>query len=202
VQTSLNRRLQQTGQRALQHAISSNGGSGGAFVAMNPQNGQVYAMGSLPSYDPSVFNGNLTEAQCDQLTGATSGEPLLNRAIQSAGPVGSTFKAITATAPLSSGLWSTSSIFDDAGQFCVGTGAVQQCRHNSGHAVDGSLDLVSALRVSSDDFFYNLGAIINADPNTHPNGGPLDTWASEFGIGRRAGIDLPDASSAARGDAA
>jgi hypothetical protein len=53
----------------------------------------------------------------------------------------------------------------------------QQCRHNSGYAVDGSLDLIHALRFSSDDFFYNLGARSNADPATHPDGGPLDTWA-------------------------
>ena len=50
----------------------------------------------------------------------------------------------------------------------------QQCRHNAGHAVDGSLDVVNALRVSSDDFFYNLGARTNADPGAHPNGGPLE----------------------------
>jgi penicillin-binding protein 2 len=188
---SLNAQLQRAGQNALQESMGLNSSPGGSFVAMNPDTGAVYAMGSLPSYDPSVFTGNLSQAKYDQLKSPNSGDPLLNRATQSVGPTGSTFKPITATAALESGLWSTSSIFDDTGQFCVGTGGAEQCRHNSGHAVDGSLDIVNALRVSSDDFFYNLGAVTNADPNTHPNGGPLDQWASKYGIGRRTGIDLP-----------
>jgi penicillin-binding protein 2 len=190
---SLDANLQRAGAQALATSIASNpGATGGAFVAMNPQNGEVYAMGSSPTFDPTVFTKPLSYAEYGSLTNQASGDPLLNRATQSAGPTGSTFKPITATAALSSGLWSIDGIFDDTGQFCVGTGGAQQCRHNAGNAVDGSLDLVNALRVSSDDFFYNLGAVTNpADPATHPSGGPLDTWAYKFGIGRLTGIDLP-----------
>ena len=190
LRTSLDQRVQQAGQRALQHSMSSTGGTGGAFVAMNPENGQVYAMGSLPNYDPSLISGT-AQSTYEQLTSPGSGDPLLNRAIQSAGPVGSTFKPITATAALASGLWSVDGIFDDTGQFCVGSGAAQQCRHNSKHAVDGPLNLVAAMRVSSDDFFYNLGARTNANPTAHPNGGPLDAWAAQYGLGRLTGVDLP-----------
>jgi penicillin-binding protein 2 len=149
-------------------------------------------MGSLPTFDPTLFTGNLSQAKYDQLTNPNNGDALLNRATQSAGPTGSTFKPITSVAALSSGEWTTSSIFDDTGQFCVGTGGAQQCRHNAGHAVDGSLDLVNALRVSSDDFFYNLGARLNVDPSKAPNGGPLDQWAYKFGIGRNTEVDLPN----------
>jgi penicillin-binding protein 2 len=193
---SLDAKLQQAGQNALQESMDANYSPGGAFVAMNPDNGEVYAMGSLPSYDPSVFTGNLSEAKYQQLTNPNGGDPLLNRATQSAGPTGSTFKPITATAALSSGLWSVDSVFDDTGQFCVGTGAAEQCRHNSGHAVDGSLKLIDALRVSSDDFFYNLGAVTNpADPSAHPSGGPLDQWARAYGIGQPTEVDLPGEAS-------
>jgi penicillin-binding protein 2 len=52
------------------------------------------------------------------------------------------------------------------------------------------LDIVNAIRVSSDDFFYNLGALTNADPTTHANGGALQHWARRYGIGRKTGIDL------------
>jgi penicillin-binding protein 2 len=191
LRTSLDRHLQQAGERALQHSLSATGGTGGAFVAMDPENGQVYAMGSLPTYDPSVISGTAAQSTYEQLTNRRRGNPLLNRAIQSAGPVGSTFKPITATAALASGLWSVDGIFDDTGQFCVGGGAAQQCRHNSGNAVYGQLNLVAAMRVSSDDFFYNLGARTNANPTTRPNGGALGAWAAHYGIGRRSGIDLP-----------
>ena len=184
---SLNARVQQVGESALQQSISTNYGAGGAFVAMNPENGAVYAMGSLPSYDPSVFTGNLSQSTYAQLTNPNNGDPLLNRATQSAGPTGSTFKVITATAAMQSGAWSPGETYDDTGQFCVSG----QCRHNSGNASYGVVNMVSALQVSSDDFFYNLGAMTNpANPIAHPNGGALDQWAHAFGIGRRTGIDL------------
>jgi penicillin-binding protein 2 len=136
-----------------------------------------------------VFTKPISETTYKSLTNPASGDPLLNRAIQSAGPTGSTFKPITATAALQSGVWSIDDTYDDTGQFCFSVSG--PCLHNAGHAVDGVLNLVNAIRVSSDDFFYNLGAKTNADPVTHPNGGPLDQWARGYGIGRATGIDLP-----------
>jgi penicillin-binding protein 2 len=184
---SLDANLQRVGQQALQTSIDSNYPSnGGAFVAMNPQNGQVYAMGSLPTFDPNIFTGPVPESVYKQLNNASSNYPLINRAIQSAGPTGSTFKPITATAAMESGVWSPGATYDDTGQFCISG----QCRHNAGGAADGVLDIVNALRVSSDIFFYNLGALTNADPGSHPNGGALQHWAHLLGIGRKTGIDL------------
>jgi penicillin-binding protein 2 len=188
---SLDVGLQKAGESALQQAISSSPPSnGGAFVAMNPQTGEIYAMGSNPSFDPNIFTHPQTQTQYDARFGASSGYPLINRAIQSAGPTGSTFKPITATAALQSGAWHLSDSYDDTGSFCIGSGGAQQCRNNAGHASYGSLDLVNAIRVSSDDFFYNLGDLTNADPTTHPNGGALQQWASAYGIGHQTGIDL------------
>jgi penicillin-binding protein 2 len=189
---SLDAKLQKVGEQALAQSMSVNASPGGSFVAMNPDNGTVYAMGSLPSFNPSIFTGNLSQSKYDELTNPNSGDALLNRATQSAGPTGSTFKPITSVAALSSGEWTTDSTFDDTGQFCVGTGGAEQCRHNAGNAVDGSLNLVNALRVSSDDFFYNLGARLNVDPSKAPAGGPLDAWARKFGIGSATDIDLPN----------
>jgi len=187
---SLDLRLQRVGQQALATSIASNpGANGGAFVALNPTNGEVYAMGSWPSFDPTVFTKRLSDATYKQLISTASGAPLLNRAIASAGPTGSTFKPITATAALQSGVWSTTDTYDDTGQFCFPNSAL--CLHNAGHASYGPLDLRNAIRVSSDTFFYNLGFRTNADPATHPNGGSLDTWARAYGIGQPTGIDLP-----------
>jgi penicillin-binding protein 2 len=186
VRLSLDVNLQKVGETALAQSIGQNAGNGGAFVAMDPDNGQIYAMGSNPSFDPNIFTKPVSSSVYKQLNNPSSNFPLINRAIQSAGPTGSTFKPITATAALESGAWNVSDIFDDTGQFCIDG----QCRHNAGGAVDGALDLVDALKVSSDDFFYNLGALTNADPASHPNGGALQQWAHAFGIGRPTGIDL------------
>jgi penicillin-binding protein 2 len=187
---SIDLKLQQVGQEALATSIGRNAGSGGAFVAMDPTNGQILAMGSNPTFDPNIFTHPISKAAYDALNNASSGYPLINRAIQSAGPTGSTFKPITATAALQSGVWSVGDAFDDTGQYCLGAGF---CLHNAGHAVDGVLNLERAIQVSSDDFFYNLGAKLNADPYAHPNGGQLQWWARAFGIGRSSGIDLPGA---------
>jgi penicillin-binding protein 2 len=185
---SLDVNLQRAGQQALAQAIANNPpATAGAFVALSPTTGDVYAMGSLPTFDPNVFAKAISKATYQRLNNPASNFPLIDRAVQSTYPTGSTFKPITATAALQSKAWNVSDSFDDTGQFCV----PGQCRHNSGHAVYGSLDLVNALRVSSDDFFYNLGARTNvANPAAQPNGGALQYWAAQYGIGRSTGIDL------------
>jgi penicillin-binding protein 2 len=184
LKTSLDMNLQLAGQTALQQSIDSNyPADAGAFVAMNPDNGQIYAMGSLPTFDPNIFTRPVTQQVYNQLNNPASGYPLLNRAIQSAGPTGSTFKGITSTAALESGVWSLGETYDDTGQFCLSG----QCRHNAGNAAYGVLDLVNAIRVSDDNFFYNLGALLNSPA---PQGGALQKWAHLYGIGRPSGIDL------------
>ncbi len=184
---SLDVNLQKAGQQALQQAIDSNPPAGaGAFVALDPDTGSVLAMGSAPTFDPNVFTKPITTAKYKQLFGQGAGFPQLDRAIQSGYPTGSTFKGITATAALQSGAWSLGQTFDDSGKFCVSG----ECRHNAGNAIYGVLDIVQAIMVSSDDFFYNLGRALNVDPATHPNGGALQQWARAYGIGQPTGIDL------------
>jgi penicillin-binding protein 2 len=146
-------------------------------------------MGSLPTFNPNVFTKPISAAEYNHLFGPSAGSPQLNRAIQSAGPTGSTFKPITATAALESGDWNVNSSYDDTGQFCFpGT---TDCLHNSGHAAYGTVNLVQAIKVSDDIFFYNLGDLLNVDPQNHPLGGALQQWARLYGIGHATGVDLP-----------
>lgn len=184
---SLDATLERVGTQALRHAIDANRiATGGAFVAMNPDDGQIYAMGSLPTFNANALTGPGGENIQRSLNNAARGYPVINRAIQSGGATGSTFKPITAIAALESSAWSLDETYDDTGQFCFSG----QCRHNAGGAIDGSLNLVNAIRLSSDDFFYNLGVLTNADPTSHPNGGALEQWASQFGIGQPTGVDI------------
>jgi penicillin-binding protein 2 len=181
---SLDMNLQRVGQAALQQSINTNApGHGGAFVAMNPQNGQIYAMGSLPTFNPNIFTRPMTQAQYNARFGPSTNHPLLNRATQSMGPTGSTFKPITATAALESGVWRLDQTYDDTGQFCLGG----LCRHNAGGVANGVVNLVQAIKVSDDVFFYNLGALLNSD---RPQGGALQKWAHLYGLGRPTGVDL------------
>jgi penicillin-binding protein 2 len=153
-------------------------------VAMNPNSGEVYAMGSYPTFDPNIFTKPVPESVYKQLNNASSNYPLFNRAIQSAYPTGSTFKGITSTAALESGAWSLGDSYDDTGVYQNGPG---DTRHNAGHASYGVLNLTEAIKVSSDDFFYNLGRLMNSDS---PKGGALQQWARNFGMGRPTGVDL------------
>jgi penicillin-binding protein 2 len=192
---SLNSQLEKVGQRALADSVAARGGKGGAFVAMNPENGQIYAMGSNPSYNPRETAGSLSTKANAFFNNPANNTPLLNRAIQGEGPDGSTFKVITATAALQSGVWGLGSVYDDTGQYCMGPNGTAPCLRNAGGAAYGSIDLVTAIQNSVDTFFYNLGGILDTRPiltPDHPNGGELQRWANAFGIGRPTGVDLPD----------
>jgi penicillin-binding protein 2 len=176
--------LQQSGEAAIKRA---GGGLPGAFVALNPNTGAIYAMGSLPSYNPRELNGPFSsQAAYNAKFGQAAGAPLIDRADEGAYPTGSIFKPITALAALSAGVMSPSDVFNDTG--CLKTGAREIDKScNAGHKANGSVNLVDALRVSSDVYFYNLGLEMY-----NKGTGSLQTWARRMGFGRRSGIDVPN----------
>lgn len=192
--------LEQEGQRALAKGISlaqanGHGASAGAFVALDPTNGQVLAMGSAPSFDPTVFTHPLTDAQYAKLS-TDAGHPLLNRATQGLYPTGSVFKPITAMAALQDGLITPNTTYEDNG--CIKVGREQRKFCNAMNMVNGHLSGVAdAIRVSSDVFFYSLGE--QAEPL---RGQIIQTWARKLGLGRTTGIDLPNEYAGTVPDAA
>jgi penicillin-binding protein 2 len=170
-------------QAVGEQALSSIGHPGG-FVAMNVNSGEVLALGSTPTYDPSIFAKPVVpQATYEQLTSDATSAPITNRAIQGLYPTGSTFKPITAVAALSTGEFTPESVINDPGEFEIGGITFR----NAGDAAFGPIQLRQALQFSSDVFFYNLGANLNEED---PDGGPLQTWAKQLGIGSPTGIDL------------
>jgi penicillin-binding protein 2 len=172
-------------QQAGQDAIVGQGNPGG-FVAMNVRNGELLGLGSSPSYDPSVFaKPRVPTAVYKSLTSEATGAPLFDRATNGLYPTGSTFKPITALAALDSGTIGIGTIINDTGEFPLGDG---QVLHNAGDAVNGPIALHDALKVSSDVFFYTLG--YRMDEPDISDGGPLQQWARELGIGQPTGLDV------------
>jgi penicillin-binding protein 2 len=168
-------------QEAGEAALAERGLPGG-FVTMDVHTGEILGLGSFPTFEPALFTKPLTQKEVDA-TSRNPLAPLVDRAIAGLYPTGSTFKLITATAALESGILTASrSIFDD-GTFTVGGEPFK----NAGGAAYGSLTLVPALEVSDDFFFYTLG-------DEMWNTGQLQHWAHALGIGRMAGIDLPGAA--------
>jgi penicillin-binding protein 2 len=183
---SLDLGLEQEGYRALQVGQqlaqgNGNAGDAGAFVALDPRNGQVLAMGSVPSYNPTVYTHPLTPAEQAQLQ--STGAPLVNRAVDGAYPTGSTFKLVTAMASLQDGLITPTTPFDDTG--CIKVGRAQQKFCNAGGEVLGPLTMQTAIEESSDLYFFTLGQDANS------KGTLIQAWAKKFGFGSTTGIDLP-----------
>ncbi len=185
VQLSLDLGLQRTGERALARF-----GKPGAFVAMDPESGEIYAIGSAPNFDPNRLSRPISQEEYDRLyNNPESNQPRFNRAISSVYPVGSTFKPITAFASLGSGIISPdSTVADTTGCIQVGIGPGSE-RCNAGKAVLGTQTVVGALKVSSDVFFYRMGQRLYQE-----KGRALQDWAKRLGLGRRTGVDLPNES--------
>jgi penicillin-binding protein 2 len=166
-------------QEAGEAALSAQGLKGG-YVAMDVRDGAILAMGSSPTFDPSVFTRPLTQSQVDELYRDPISSPLTNRAIAGAYPTGSTFKPITSVAALASGAVTTTEPIYDDGLFTLGGIDFE----NAGGAAHGSIAMQRALEVSSDVYYYTLG------DRMYP-GLALQKWAHKLGIGRETGIDLP-----------
>jgi penicillin-binding protein 2 len=169
--------------QAVGDASLSGQGLYGAYVAMDVRDGEIFAMGSNPTYDPAIFTHPISQATVERLYSEEAGAPYLNRAIAGAYPTGSTFKPITSIAALASGVVTpTESIYDD-GAFTLGGITFQ----NAGGAIHGTISMQRALEVSSDVFYYTLGdRMYETPPRT-----ALQEWAGRLGIGLETGIDLP-----------
>jgi penicillin-binding protein 2 len=185
---SLDLGLEQEGEKGLREgiAIARAGGkpaNGAAYMAMDPRNGAILATGSYPSFNPNVFAKPLTPSQWEALIGVNEagGGPLFNRATQGAYPTGSTFKPITAMAALEAGVITPGEAF--GGGSCIEAGKETFC--NSGHTDYGPRDLVEALKVSSDTYFFQTGERANGHGNI------IQNMAHRLGVGQETGIDLP-----------
>jgi penicillin-binding protein 2 len=179
---SLDVGLTRTGDLAMRGPLNP-GNNPGAFVALDPRNGEVLAMGSNPTFDPELLTRPITQKRYDTLFGDDAGAPAFNRAIQGGYPVGSTFKVVTALAGLEGGLVTPGTPVNDAG--CITVGDAERC--NAKEQAYGSVDLSRALQVSSDIYFYSLG--IKA---FYSGGFLIQKWARRLGFDRKTGIDLPD----------
>ena len=167
--------------------------TGGAVIVMSPKTGAVYAMSSYPSYNPAVWVGGISQADYAALSAPASNVPLLNRGIQGLYTPGSTFKLNTATVALQTGLIAPTTPYYDSGTY-----KTPDCQYNSTTCVfhdsagdgPGTYDVSSALTVSSDAFFYNLGYEFYSNASKYGQT-PIQDQAAQYSLGQLTGIDLP-----------
>jgi len=180
LELSIDARVQRAGEQALASRQLP-----GAFVVMDVASGELLGMGSSPTYDPSIFGRPvIRESELERLWAEEASVPGLNRVIQGLYPTGSTFKPIAAVAALDSGDLTPDRVIQDGGVIEIG----EQEFTNAGETPHGPVALVDALRVSSDVFFYTVGAEMN-DPSD--DGGSLQEWMHKLGLGSSTGLDLP-----------
>jgi penicillin-binding protein 2 len=167
-------------QLAAQSALT---GLRGAVVVMDPRTGAVLAMASSPAFDSATFVTAGVERERSALF-TNPARPLLNRAIQSAYPPGSTFKMVTLSAAVGEGLTNANDAFFDPGYWDgLGSGYRKTCWLKTGH---GRISLQDGLTASCDIVFYELGKRLDAKGQAL-----LGQYASKFGFGARTGVELP-----------
>ena len=176
------RRIQLTIDYDLQQAAEDAfrvSGYAGAAVILDPRNGEILALASVPSYDPNFFAAGIDPATWKGLNSDPL-RPLQNRATQGRYSPGSTFKVVVATAALEEGI-----ITPDFKVTCLGGATFFnrffQCHLKSGH---GTLDLRHAIEQSCNVYFYTIANMVGIDK--------IHKWAEALGLSGKTGIDLPN----------
>jgi penicillin-binding protein 2 len=174
VQLTIDYDLQKAAEDGFKHA-----GFNGSAVILDPRDGEVLSLVSLPAYDPNDFASGIDNATWAALN-TDALRPLQNRAIQGRYSPGSTFKIVVATAALEEGL-----VTPDFRVNCGGGasffGRYFLCHLRGGH---GLVDMRHALEKSCNVYFYTLGNMLGVDK--------IHKWAENLGLAGRTGIDLPN----------
>jgi len=173
--STIDLKLQKVAEEAIPDSVK------GALVAIDPRNGEILAMVSSPRLDPNIFSLKKRERNRGWAQVALdSMRPLTNRAISGLYTPASVFKLATAGAGLENGILSETKYYPKP---CTG-GYQYGARYQKCWGTHGNLNVVHALRLSCDVFFYQAG--LEIDMNR------INEFARRFGYGEKPlGIDIP-----------
>ena len=163
-------------QRVAEAALA---GHRGAVVALDPRDGDVLALVSLPGFDPNLFARGITPAEYNSLANDED-RPLFNRALRGTYPSGSTIKPVLGLAALTD-----HTIAADTKVFCNGEFYLPGSRHVWRADKDeprGWLDMPEAISRSSDVYFYRLASTLGIER--------IASFLEPFGYGQPTGIDI------------
>ncbi len=172
VVTTLDLGLQEKAEKALAGKAKR-----GAIVIVDPNNGDILALASWPTFDPNQFVPSISTAKFKELQDDPD-IPLLPRAYRSAYPPGSTFKVAVGLAAFESNTITPHDQYECVPAMNVGDTTF----HNWKKTDRGSLNFVQALTESCDTWFYQVGIQTGA--------GPILDWAARLGFGVKSGIPL------------
>jgi len=168
-------------QLAAEEQLRTSSTKRGVIVAMNPNNGEILALASAPTFDPNLFSRiGTVEGRAEYVAVLDDPQkPLINRAVQSRYPPGSTWKIPMAVAGLQQG-----AITIDHSTLLCGGGIQIGNKFTRCMGNHGMPDLKTAITKSCDGYFYRLGLKMGIDG--------IMSMVDEFDLNKRTGIDLPN----------
>ena len=169
-------------QLAAEEQLRTSATKRGVIISLDPNNGEILALASYPTFDPNLFSQRIgtKEGHVEYVALLNNPEtPLLNRAVQSRYPPGSTWKIPMAVAGLEQG-----AITLDHSSLACGGGITIGNKFTRCMGNHGTPDIKTAITRSCDGYFYRLGLKMGIDG--------IVSMVNEFDLNRRSGIDLPN----------
>ncbi len=176
---TINAREQALAFKALSYGLGLARVPMGVIIVMNPQDGSILAMVSLPNYDNNIFSTGITEAEYQSLLNSPTG-PLVNKAIQDQYAPGSTYKLVAGTAGLQEGVITPKTVIESVPYWQIGPDKYWEWNKTGW----GKVNIYSAMAHSSDIYFYHLTDMIGLDS--------LSYWARQYGFGAKTGVRFPN----------
>ncbi|HET6718836.1 MAG TPA: penicillin-binding protein 2, partial [Rhodocyclaceae bacterium] len=170
LELSLDVKLQEIAERAF-------GDRRGAMVAIEPATGGILALVSTPTFDPNRFVDGISTQDWDELMNSPD-KPMINRAIHSAFPPGSTFKPFMALGALTIGKRTTTQAIADPGYFNFGNHRFMDDK-KGGH---GYVDMYKSIVESCNTYYYTLANDMGIDN--------IANFMGQMGLGQKTGIDV------------
>ncbi len=181
-------------QEKLYNDLKSGRAPKAAAVAMNPKNGEVLALVSLPGFDSNLFARGIRSDDYNQLL-EDKNLPLFNRDIAGVYPPGSTVKPMVGLAALEEGIISPSTVINDRGVLVIPNQYDPSINYNFygwNRGGLGAVNIYSAIAESSDIYFYTVaGGYPNSSITDGLGADKLAGYFRKFNLGKPTGIDLP-----------
>ena len=164
-------------------------------VITDPSTGDVLANVSYPGYDNNRLTNTMDSAYYAELNRDLAG-PLYSRSTQERTAPGSTFKPISAVAGLEEGVIRSTDIIHATGVFTEAYGSPTCWIYNQYHGSHGNINMVDAIRVSCNYYFYEVGFRLGGGRSTGYSSdralAALSKYAAMFGFDHTSGMELPE----------
>ena len=172
---TIDAKLQRIAEAAVDRQLKAIGARACAVIAMDPHSGEVKALVSRPDFNPNWFVNGISEKNWNRINTDVF-HPMTDKVIAGEYPPGSTFKIVTGSAALQEKKVTPGEMIFDSGRH-----PLVDMRNAGGEAL-GWINFKTALSASDNVYFYEMGYRVGIDA--------IDKYASDFGLGKKTGIDL------------